>query len=764
MKYLMALFLLGVILNFSLVESLNLNLSELLLKHKLKNKNSYSKSHINNPNGQIKINLPNVPIYYQNWMRYYHYVNKPGAYISKPKQFFQNNAYFAQKGMKLKKYLEEKDDKGIRVHIPSKAEFYIVVYKSDLSVYSSRNDLVRHQVDSFLLKYINAIPEDKFMQGGVKDLGFISEKVGYCSEISIDVPKNVENIKNKIKEVWIFCQDTEKDNSRFLSMLIKLKLILQRKEFGGVVSQDSLKETEKNKNIANFLNAQKNEVKERDTSVKSPIDGYWTLLQDWTECTLKCGGGKKYQQWQCIPPKEGGKPCQGEAIKTKPCNTQPCPNASTVLQLITKTTAKVARPIIKTGPFSGRLNRYAKCEIKESDAFLTTVDVETKIQSKIPIRLVMNNSTITLYADDSYENLIHSFILEKTNFIRDKEICCFTLKDNLKIIKLCGYQKFCTLQNDKKPSDPLDAPFVKEWENDFKTFKIDCQVGRETTLIQTEDEKVLEESMKKKVSQLRLAMINKKRQQVQEQILVENMPGGQNYKLKVNKAQDVTFKAMEKEMSLEQMLKSEEKQKEEEEISTLISKIEQEKEKAKCLENNIQEKELDEMFTAEQKEADVEVEHMKDDAVKKIKFKRGELMKKLEEMKNKARVRKSQLESELSSVRKQMAGNLLRASKQGDITKCTKGIKDIDFRVEYCDTNFNDDFIQNVDCKRDEDFCNICCETEFGNIHMDKRESCYNMCELAPQQQETRPENTTATEEKKESGHYVWAAKEDGQA
>lgn len=47
-------------------------------------------------------------------------------------------------------------------------------------------------------------------------------------------------------------------------------------------------------------------------------------LQDWTQCTLVCGGGTQTMQRMCIPPMNGGKSCEGEAILTKKCNTKPC--------------------------------------------------------------------------------------------------------------------------------------------------------------------------------------------------------------------------------------------------------------------------------------------------------------------------------------------------------------------------------------------------------------------------------------------------------
>jgi hypothetical protein len=55
---------------------------------------------------------------------------------------------------------------------------------------------------------------------------------------------------------------------------------------------------------------------------------------------------------------------------------------------------------------------------------------------------------------------------------------------------------------------------------------------------------------------------------------------------------------------------------------------------------------------------------------------------------------------------------------------------DLDARDAYCNLNYVDDFIRNSDCKTNENFCYMCCENEFGNMFIDRRESCYNMCDL----------------------------------
>src|SRR5690348_14892092 len=57
-----------------------------------------------------------------------------------------------------------------------------------------------------------------------------------------------------------------------------------------------------------------------NSTTQNITDGYWIVLQEWTQCSLKCGNGTSTLQRMCVPPKDGGAPCVGEAIMTRPCN------------------------------------------------------------------------------------------------------------------------------------------------------------------------------------------------------------------------------------------------------------------------------------------------------------------------------------------------------------------------------------------------------------------------------------------------------------
>lgn len=96
-----------------------------------------------------------------------------------------------------------------------------------------------------------------------------------------------------------------------------------------------------------------------DANSQNITDGYWIVLQDWSQCNLKCGGGTSTLQRMCVPPKTGGAPCQGEPIITRPCNTQPCPQVTNTTAPNSTANNIVLPPTVRVMPFSSRPQRYS---------------------------------------------------------------------------------------------------------------------------------------------------------------------------------------------------------------------------------------------------------------------------------------------------------------------------------------------------------------------------------------------------------------------
>ena len=60
----------------------------------------------------------------------------------------------------------------------------------------------------------------------------------------------------------------------------------------------------------------------------------WSRYGPWTACSATCGGG--FQRRRRVVRKEaenGGKPCTGENLETRSCNTDPCTGTHSITLL-----------------------------------------------------------------------------------------------------------------------------------------------------------------------------------------------------------------------------------------------------------------------------------------------------------------------------------------------------------------------------------------------------------------------------------------------
>jgi len=200
-------------------------------------------------------------------------------------------------------------------------------------------------------------------------------------------------------------------------------------------------------------------------------------------------------------------------------------------------------------------------------------------------------------------------------------------------------------------------------------------------------------------------------------------------KKKISNTQNLALKAIKRELNIEKLLAQELRLKSELEARNLLSLKKQEQKKKDCLEKAFKDRELEDERMRDNKSAEDQIQRIKDEAKKEVEKKRNDLRNKLADIRKRFGRRKHQIEQDINVIRSQMAQNLLDANKNGDMMKCRQayGIEDkINF---YCNANLVDDFSKNVSCKDPNSFCYICCENEFGNMFMDKRDKCYNMCD-----------------------------------
>ena len=359
----------------------------------------------------------------------------------------------------------------------------------------------------------------------------------------------------------------------FMMYIKKMKCLIQRDQ--GIVL---LPQTPKGpKNISGMLNPKK--VKENEAKNKNLIDGQWIILQNWSQCTLKCGGGKSYLQRMCVPPQNGGKPCEGEAIISKDCNKQPCPSENSVGPKKNNVEIKMNKPIVKIMPFSSRPQKYTKCVIKESDMMYTKslavadstnagtpVNKNSQETIKVPVRVIMNNRTLTIYAGEDFESHLDTFNILTSNLVtidpkvspQEDPNCFYVNSEDGRKAQLC-------------PFGNSNPKVVEEWFYDFNLFKYQCNYGHKEQELDVKLQKRLEE----KIKTAKQGVLEEAQQEVRKRAQVTEE---KKLQTQVKKTNSVALQAIQKEINLEEMIKNEEterEKKEEEEMTKSIAKEEE---------------------------------------------------------------------------------------------------------------------------------------------------------------------------------------------
>jgi len=161
----------------------------------------------------------------------------------------------------------------------------------------------------------------------------------------------------------------------------------------------------------------------------------------------------------------------------------------------------------------------------------------------------------------------------------------------------------------------------------------------------------------------------------------------------------------------------------------LMVKMKYEQKKKKCLEKVLKSKEDEDAKNREVKEVKNQIEKLKQDAVVQVKKKRNQLRKKILEIRKKAQRKNRLIEQRIQKIRGSMAADLMKANKLGDWRKCKRARDDKKLIFDYCNGNFSDNYIKNNDCKDHDNFCYVCCENEYGNMYIKKRDMCYGVCD-----------------------------------
>ena len=650
-------------------------------------------SGINSNFKHFKSKQNNKPLF-TSWVKYIRY-DQDTSNI--PKEFFINTEYVQQfKGkphLNMNEYAKDENGYDVLVNIPSQFDFYFMLFDNNYIISKSRHSGHRDTFDTLNIADIEMCPEEMIALNirnkyGVQDFGNYQE--GNCVKV-ITITQ----------QTWIICTNTLSQKEKLYNELVRAKINFQKKH---------------NINIPSLTYYHSNTNK----NSKEVVNGYWVTLQNWSQCSLKCGGGISTLHRKCIPPKNGGKPCEGEPILTKPCNTDPCPDNNDDMNNNNNNNNSQLTPLIQSTPMNNQPYRYIKCVIKESDMLFTNNSTSLSYedqsnQKQIPVRLVMNDQTISIFNNQNNNKRILTFNLESTSFKRSvnyhlqhtpSKSNCFILKSSTQIAEMCPLIKTqCKEQ-------------LGDWEKEFNLFKNWCHPDKLTSRFNIEGE------LNKKIIETKKAILSQREAFLRKAQLTEDESTTQ-YKL--DKALQKLFNSIRKQAMISEMRKREELEKEQNEEAELEKEIKAQKAKAECIMNTIHEKEMEDKYMHQQKEEKERLNRMEEIVNNTLRMQQQEIENTMKEMRNKNKIKVDGLRQKYQLEKMKINEVMHNAYKHGNIKNCENGLGNEIERNAYCKANFPENIEQYELCHGSlREFCELCCDTEFGVFYLNERAACKN--------------------------------------
>jgi len=132
--------------------------------------------------------------------------------------------------------------------------------------------------------------------------------------------------------------------------------------------------------------------------------------------------------------------------------------------------------------------------------------------------------------------------------------------------------------------------------------------------------------LKKKISQAEYDLINKREKLLEEKLDMTDETSNEG---KMKKVQKKVFKAIRKEMKLEDMIKNEEQEKVDNQTFELMKKFQYEKRKKKCLDKLLKSRDKQDEKNRQQVEFENQIKNLREDAKNEVEEKRKKLKKKI---------------------------------------------------------------------------------------------------------------------------------------
>ena len=648
------------------------------------------------------------PPYFHGWLQYFKYSSDLG--LTKPGSFYKNNEFYKQQKSNPTTDFSKKDNQEEYEWIPKETFFYGTLFDKTFNIANSKKDQFTQNFDVINIATIKPVTEESAYKGGIEEFGNFKE--GYCFKVKTESGESF---------VWILCFQDRQNKKKLMLAMKRLKLKEQRKEGKIVTSADASAE----KPLDNFLNPELDQVQKRmdkENAPKDAKDGYWVVISEWSQCSLKCGRGETVLQRMCVPPKGDGKPCIGESIVKAPCNTQPCPIVSKMTGAVANTNStEYMEPTVKVMTFSDRPQRYTKCIIKESDLLYSVMldDEDAKNHKMstltIPARVVMNNKTISIFGGESYDSLKDSYDIQKTVFVPSaSHENCFLLRDDTKKAQFC----FFGSENTKDS--------YSQWDYDFNLFKYQCKTPKEKYDLTKEEMEEINNSVKDKKKEM---LMDRELQMVSRQKEEEI----NDKEEEVGKANKIALMAVQKQIKMEALLEKEEQERENYEEENLRKEIETEKKKEECAMKKIKEREIENQYNIRAEEAEEESKEVQAQAAQEVMIYRNKLKDKLKLMRKSSERKKEKMRSELKDLRMKFGGAVQSAYRKGSTDNCLPVLTSKENYSFYCKRMHPSDPELYGRCNTADNPCIACCEQEFNDMFISDRMKCQkDICQKNP--------------------------------
>ena len=119
---------------------------------------------------------------------------------------------------------------------------------------------------------------------------------------------------------------------------------------------------------------------------------------------------------------------------------------------------------------------------------------------------------------------------------------------------------------------------------------------------------------------------------------------------------------------------------------------------------------------------------IQEEVIKNIKTKRENLRNKLLAMRRDQKRKERLAKLKMDKLRSEITKKLMEASKKGDLISCDPERPSNEI-IQYCQNNYKESYVKMNECVKNDNFCYMCCETEYGELHLEDRSVCYMKCD-----------------------------------